>query len=232
MRVILKPAGLALILSAFAVLSWLIVYLTQTLRAKEDAGAGVAANAAAAAPAAGVAPPSAPRAVSSDLTNPGFEADYQDAKPYDTKARLSGQTAAPWYDDSSWAPVTVAYSKDTTGPHSGGACQKVVVGEVAAGDAEARVQFVQALKLAQGKKYRAKVWMRSDRPTEIDLALRQTQWPFRYYGVNKVKVGPEWAEAQVTGTVSDPGDTFVMLKVSKPVTFWVDDASLEEAPAP
>jgi hypothetical protein len=210
MRVVLKPAGLAIILTAFAALAWIIIYLTQSLRAKE----------------AEALPPSANPATQKSLRNGGFEDEYRPPTNYAGKGVLKGYVAYPWMDDSNWSPVTVAYEKETQNPHGGKACQKVTVEKVPT-DVEARVQFAQELNLEKGKKYRATAWLRADQPLDIDFAIRQRAEPYRYYGMNKVKLGTKWQKVEVTGTVENEGLTFVMFKISKPVTYWVDDVSIK-----
>ncbi len=212
MRVILKPVGLLCVLVAFAVVTWIAVLQSQKIQA------GITAAQ------AGVVPAPKPSVVSSTLVNAGFETSFGPVIPYAATGKVSGKVAAPWADDSSWAPVTVEYSQDDQNPHEGKYCQKVVITDVAQKDAS--VQFVQEMNLALDTVYHASCWIRADRPTVIDIMLRQKASPYRSYGVNKVSIGTDWQKIEVSGTPNIPGTSIVMLKISKPVTFWVDDASL------
>ena len=213
MRVILKPVGILCILVAFAILAWVTIWQRRKIEEQTNREVPV--------PVTQVVP------ITAQIVNGGFEDDYVLAQPYATVGKVSGLIAAPWHDDSSWAPVTIVYTQESAHPHGGKSCQKVAITEVAAG-AEARAQFVQELQLPMNKPQRAVCWIRADRATEIDFALRQKGAPYRYYGVNKVSVGTSWQKIEVTGTPNALGSSFVMLKVSKPVTFWLDDASIAE----
>ncbi|MBC8139563.1 MAG: hypothetical protein H8F28_27095 [Fibrella sp.] len=215
MRVILKPVGVICVVTAFLLLTWLAV--RQSSKGKDEGGATIAAKTVGAdkiAPTPGAA-----------ILNGGFEDKYAPAVPFSAEGKVTGLIAEPWADDSSWAPVTVNYSQDSERPHAGKSCQKVEVSDVAAGK-DARVQFVQEINLPVNQLHRVSCWIRADRTTEIDIALRQKLWPYTYYGVNKVTIGNNWKKIEVSGTPSIGGTTFVMLKISKPVTFWVDDAQV------
>ncbi|MBC7807536.1 MAG: hypothetical protein H7145_15475 [Akkermansiaceae bacterium] len=212
MRVILKPVGLVCVLVAFVALTFLAVRQSRMVDGKKEQTVTSAPGT---------------QSVGADLVNAGFEEKYVPVQPFSQEGVVSGVVAAPWVDDSSWAQVVVDYSQDSDNPHEGKSCQKVVVTEVSTVK-EARVQFVQELNLALNKSHRASCWIRADRTTEIDIALRQKPWPYRYYGVNKVKIGNQWKKIEVSGTPSLAGTTFLMLKISKPVTFWVDDAKVSQ----
>lgn len=218
MRVILKPVGLVCVMAAFLLLAWLAV--RQSAKGKDAGGVPVVDNTMKSANATSAAPP-----VGADILNGGFEGKYVPAIPFSPEGKVSGVIAAPWADDSSWAPVTVKYSEETEAPHSGKSCQKVEVREVAPGK-DARVQFVQEVNLPVDQRHRVSCWIRADRSTEIDIALRQKLWPYTYYGVNKVTINDAWKKIEVSGTPKVAGTTFVMLKISKPVIFWVDDAQV------
>src|SRR5262245_31639215 len=97
MRVILKPAGMALVLFAFAALAGMVILLNNALRTKSGA--------------TGDAPPA-------QLVNAGFENDYRAPIKYAAKGTLGGLLAYPWRDDSNWSPITVFYAQETNNPHS------------------------------------------------------------------------------------------------------------------
>lgn len=220
MRIILKPAGAALVLLAFGLLVFLLVS-----RHEGAAAPAVAANTLAGSPAAPQGP--ATPAPTADVQNPGFESSYLPIQPYDNKAVLSGEIASPWHDDSSWAHVTVTYAKDTNDPHSGGACQRIAVTDVQrAGNNPNAVQLVQPLALAQGTRYKAALWVRADKPASVEFSLREAAWPYTYYGSRTFTVSKGWQEITTEAPVSKKGDTFLMLKIWQPATIWVDDASI------
>ena len=59
------------------------------------------------------------------LVNPGFEAPYNTVNL--NGGTITGQVANGWSDNSSYDNATVQYSQETTNPHGGASCQKIVV---------------------------------------------------------------------------------------------------------
>ncbi len=223
MRIILKPVGTVCVLLAFVSLVWLAIFKSGMGQPRKDQVAYESPKNRDA---------MALSTVPTDkILNGGFEDNYLPVQPYSTVGKSSGVIAASWLDDSSWAPVTVEYSRDEQDPHGGKSCQKIAVMEVAQGK-EARLQFVQELNLRIKTSYKASCWIRADRPTTVDFALRQKMFPYRYYGVCKVSVGRTWQPISVSGTPTVAGSSWVMVKVSKPVTLWVDDATIAVASTP
>jgi hypothetical protein len=228
MRVIIKPAGIIIILLAFTFLSFLTLMRNPSGQPNSASAAPAnAVNPSAPKGAPNSLPPSAPLAT---LLNTGFESDYRATLPYDTKATMSGPTAAPWADDSSWARVNVTYAQDRQNPHSGQSSQRVEVKSVTRATGEDRdvVQFSQPVMLAAGKTYKGGFWLRSDREREVEIALRQAKWPFRYYGAKVVRIGTNWTQAEVQAPLPEKMETFLMVKVWEPGTVWLDDATLTE----
>jgi hypothetical protein len=89
------------------------------------------------------------------LTNPGFEGAYSRVPTSTdgtcngaTPANISGEIAADWIDESSWADVEIIYSKESANPRSGSTAQKVDVRAVRCGGA----QMLQAVRLQCGYK--------------------------------------------------------------------------------
>jgi hypothetical protein len=209
MRVILKPAGIVIVLVVFIGLVFAVLAMKRS-----RGGSGLSAGS------------SADLEV---LQNTGFEGEYLTVVPYDNKAVLSGAIASGWQDDSSWARVTVDYSAETNNPHSGTSSQKLEIRSIIRGQSDNErdvVQFNQPLKLTQGKTYRAALWVRASEETDVELSLRQKEFPYKYAAAKVEHVGRDWKEISVTGPSSVVGDTYVMLKVWKVGTLWVDDASL------
>lgn len=112
------------------------------------------------------------------LVNPGFEQSYSNTSIATSDARVTGQIAANWGDNSTWAPVTIHYSADSTKPHSGKFSQKI---EVISGFA----QFVQPLHFNPGS-YSAKIWMRAKNPMWVMLAVRRLGPPYPNYASQSV----------------------------------------------
>src|SRR5258708_7758893 len=59
------------------------------------------------------------------LVNPGFEAPYNTVNL--NGGTITGQVANGWSDNSTYSNATVQYSQETTNPHGGASCQKIVV---------------------------------------------------------------------------------------------------------
>jgi hypothetical protein len=209
MRVILKPAGIVIVLAVFIGLVFAVLAMKRS-----RSGSGLSAGSSAALEV---------------LQNTGFEGEYLTVVPYDNKAALSGAIASGWQDDSSWARVTVDYSAEANNPHSGTSCQKLEIRSIIRGQSDKErdvVQLNQPLKLTKGKTYRAALWVRASEETDVELSLRQKEWPYKYDAAKVEHVGSDWKEISVTGASSVVGDTYVMLKAWKAGTLWVDDASL------
>jgi hypothetical protein len=219
MRVILKPAGLLLLGGAFTVLAVSVLILSRQMKANGNA---VLAAGASPMPAASATP-------GPDLVNPGFEDGFTTVVPYDNKAKLSGDVAASWKDDSSWAYIDAAYAREDAGCHSGKACQRVELRSAErSGTTPSAVQFNQPLQLTLGRRYRGSFFLKADRPVEAEVSFRQVDWPYHYYGAKVVKVGTDWSEATAEARLTESAKVYLMVKVWTPATVWIDDASLKE----
>lgn len=226
MSVVIKPGGVVLLICIFGIMAFFL------LRHDSSTGKPPSTSAASKAPGNAEGPNREKGPSPRVLENTGFKSDYGPIVPYDNKAQLSGTVASPWVDDSSWAHVNVTYSEDKNNPHSGQTCQRIQIDSVERVKPEDRdvVQFSQQLALPKGKAYQGTFWLRADKDTEVEVALRQQKWPYHYYGAKVTSVGQEWKKVDVTATIQEEGDTFLMLKVwkSAPLTLWVDDAGLVE----
>src|SRR5579872_6538892 len=59
------------------------------------------------------------------LVNPGFEAPYNTVNL--NGGKIAGQVANGWTANASYGNATVQFSQETTNPHGGASCQKIVV---------------------------------------------------------------------------------------------------------
>lgn len=219
MRIILKPLGAGLVVTAFLVVLGL---LWRQSSHKDAVAQPVDAVAAPTLTATGTGSAEA----ANRLSNPGFEEDYRQAHPYDNKAVLNGTTPEPWRDDSSWARVHVTYAPDKVRPHSGAHCLKVNVSSVEhIGTDLDTVQLIQELML-EPQKYRVGVWVRADRPVPLTLMARQAAEPFAPYGTSTATVGKEWRHLTADADVTEDGKVFIMVNVAVAATVWIDDATL------
>ena len=148
------------------------------------------------------------------LTNGDFEAGFS------TTGIADG-----WGDNSSWANLDVAYSRETRG-HSGAASQRITCKRLSYG----AVQMVAAngIPLHKGAIYRVRCWGRGSAGT-LAVQLRQAGAPYRIYIEQGLKLTPGWASCDYlwTSDVDDPQGRF-MLRFTQTGTVWVDDVSVEE----
>jgi len=83
--------------------------------------------------------------------------------------------------------ATVQYSEETTTPHGGAACQKVVVSSVGTG----RAQFYQPFQLQTGNIYTASVWLRESR-VQASLLIQQGSSPYATYVESSLTLTADW----------------------------------------
>jgi hypothetical protein len=140
--------------------------------------------------------------------------------------RVSGKVAVGWHDNSEWADVTVGYSAEHKGAHGGNSCQRI---DVSAVKGDGRIQFVQVLHgISTGHVYRVSVWLRENIPIPIDVAIRQTNAPYQDFASTTVTPGNRWTKATFDWYASVDDPVYLMIRVTQPVTLWVDDASVAQ----
>ncbi len=159
------------------------------------------------------------------LTNPGMEAPYNTVNL--NGGAISGALASGWSDNSAWANPTVQYSKETGNPHSGSACQKVVVASAGSG----RVQFIQPFPLQTGNLYTASVWLRGTPGAQASLVIQQAASPYATYVQNSIALTSDWQQITATGYIGTTEGAYLMVTLSVPATLWADDFALSFAPA-
>lgn len=159
------------------------------------------------------------------LTNPGMEAPY--SAVYQNSGAISGALASGWIDNSAWANATVQYSAETTNPHSGSACQKMVVASVGTG----RAQFYQPFSLQAGSLYTATAWVRGTPGVQASLMIQQAASPYATYVQSSIALTAGWQQVTATGYVATTEGAYLMIVMSVPGTVWVDDFALSYAPA-
>ncbi len=228
MRVILKPAGLIIVLTAFAGLAGIAAFQRATsVRAQqtdievERLSKTLAAKV--------MMPPvvKVSQVAATILGNPGFEGGFEEVGKRETgrgvdTTHRGGVVAFPWRDDSDWADVSVAYAKETGNQHGGKACQRVMVQAVRSG----AVQLAQDVTAVRGATYDISCWFKSDRPLDIELGLRQRGGGFEYYGLTNARIDNEWKQVTVRATISDKGNAMVIVKLLGPSNLLMDDASI------
>lgn len=162
------------------------------------------------------------------LPNPGFEGAFQPVAPQsdsdNKKADIQGELASGWGDNSNWADVTLRYARETKDAHSGGTAQRVKVVGVRSG----AVQFVSArVPLKQGEVYQFRVWLKGENGTNVEMNLRQAGAPYKTYASRSYLLGGGWREYEVAGIATDTTEGFLMIRVTAPGEFLIDDASFD-----
>jgi len=158
------------------------------------------------------------------LTNPGMEPPY--AAVNADGSGISGNIAAGWQDNSGWANAAVQYSEETNNPHSGSACQKIVVTGVGSG----RAQFLQPFQLQAGSIYTASVWLRGDAGLEVSLVIQQGVSPYATYLQSSVELSANWQQVIATGYITTNETAYLMVAIDAPGTLWADDFGLSFTP--
>lgn len=238
MRVVLKPGGVVLILIALSMLTYFAVVGKAKPRQKATIvsparggfvfGSRVIVATPSSAPVE--SPVNSPTTVSATnlLRNGDFEGEFVPARPDMERplAHIGGDYASGWGDSSGWADLSVSYDRDENNPHSGKVCQKIVVPDIKKGQA----QFIQYVAALPGKQVYGSLWIRAEKPTSVQLILRDSLEYKSNYGVKEATVSTEWQRLEVSGTVTNPNTVTLLLAVRQVGTVWVDDASMEIVP--
>jgi hypothetical protein len=205
MRFVIKPAGIAAVLTALGGLAFLAFGPMSGKSKVTDA---------------------AREALPVYLNNADFERKYIEYRPqtnYKGKAKISGKIAEGWYDNSDWAELTVHYAEDQKSPHGGATCQRIEIGDVQKGN----FQYAQTIAIQPGQQYHAIAWVRASEETEVELHLRRETGDYRVFAKGTLKAGKEWRPVELIGSAADKTVRFFLLTKKANVTLWVDDAKIE-----
>ena len=139
----------------------------------------------------------------------------------------NGKIGVAWWDNSLWAKVHLEYASESQNPHGGKFCQRVIM---TSKSGAGQIQLVQAYAATVGKIYQATIWVRASQENQpVFLTLCHAGDPRQDYQLTNAMVGKEWTQLTATGRATVPGDILVRFNSHKVgVTFWVDDASLQE----
>lgn len=161
------------------------------------------------------------------LMNPGFEAPFNAVRPTgatdNEHAKITGDVANGWIDNSSWAPVGIVYGQERNNPHRGQSAQRIEIKSIIDG----AVQFVQPVRVTEGGVYRFGIWMRGAPGTTLLLYLRQGPSPYTIYAQAGADLSDKWQQFEVTGYIPANTDLSLMLRSIEVTTFFVDDATFE-----
>ena len=160
-----------------------------------------------------------------ELANPGLEPPYVSVDL--GGGAISGEIASGWSDNSSWAGATVRYSEETSDPHGGSACQKIVVESAGNG----AMQFLQPFALVAGNLYTATAWFRGTPGVQVSLVIQQASAPYARYVEGSVELTSNWQQVTAAGYIARSEGGLLMVAMDRPGTVWVDDVSHSFAPA-
>lgn len=222
MRVVLKPAG---VIAALIVVGYMVfTILTYTKESRS--------------PDAFREPTPVPPTATPErqLTNGSFEKPFDAARvfgsPTDSKAKMSGQLASGWEDNSNWAEATINYGSETSNPHSGETSQRIELQDV--GKQGGGAQICQVITTHRGRVYRASAWIRAKGDAKVILTLRPLGEHLRVKESSKqFTAGTAWKQISIEldarDMTAENADTLLILGVYTPKsTLWVDDVEFSE----
>ncbi|MEK6796681.1 MAG: carbohydrate binding domain-containing protein [Spirochaetota bacterium] len=155
-----------------------------------------------------------------------FDIEMLGNNGFEQTAQQNG-IANGWMDDSSWAPVKVAYSADTLTPHSGKCAQKVECTEFKGGAVVFR--SLESIVMGRAKTYRIALWMKGETALPVYVQLRKKPAPYTTYMERRFTISPEWQEC-VVEDIAPVNDTdagvFISMKASG--TLFIDDISCRQ----
>jgi hypothetical protein len=138
--------------------------------------------------------------------------------------RVAGQLPSSWADNSCWNNASnVVYAIDSASSRSGQALK--------VGLKSGLFQVVQAVDLPADWTMDSAVWLRSDSPMLVKVALRQSSPPYQEYGSRYLRTSKTWTRVAVKSFSHGLTDkvfrqSLFVIGSATPGTVWIDDASL------
>lgn len=142
-------------------------------------------------------------------------------KPIEMKARVSGEIADPWVDNSNWAEITAEYSREYE--TDGNSYQSVRLKRVKSG----RLQMVQFVQLHPGETYRLTCRLRAKEPTPASLGfipLDGGESPQHYVTINR-----KWQTVEYTVTLPKAKYLLAIGLPQEGAVVHIDDVSVQPA---
>jgi hypothetical protein len=149
------------------------------------------------------------------VSNPGFE----------TSNPSNG--AAGWAANV-WGGGTLAYQRDTTDAHGGGAAQIVHIRTLGSGGA----LYEQPITLAGGTVYQASVWLRSPDGAVVDFELRRAGKWYEPGAEQRITLSPAWTKYTIRGGFAGATPSIFDVNFDSTGTVEIDDASLHALSRP
>jgi hypothetical protein len=223
MKVIIKPVGLVVLITAIVLLAVLAFRQTKS----DESGPSPMP------PSVAVASPPPMRVPSTDgnlLAGGDFETGYVAVKP-DPKtnvAKITGEIAGNgmWFDNSSWADLEAEYAQDNAIYHGGTSSQRVRLDKIRVG----HIQLAQISVLPTDRDYEVSAWVRASKTSKVTLAMRVGEKSL--LTTQDLSAGPEWRKVTMKTfrrrlAKGEDNNSWVMLFLREPgVTYWVDDVKV------
>jgi Beta-galactosidase len=155
--------------------------------------------------------------------NLNFEGSFRPVSS--SRATITGSIANHWFDNSDWADVAVKYAANLASPHKGTKTQRIIVSSIKTG----YVQAAQLAYLRLGQTYSASVWLRGTKGMKLGFALRKWTEPYTDYAAQDVAATGAWQRVSVSGKVTGPAVSALMVRAYSTGTLDFDDVSLRDA---
>lgn len=232
MKVIIKPIGLIVLITALSVLSFL------AFRGSKTEATVVASQLPQTSASIRVAPPSVASPDGNLIANGDFELPGQTVKleqPTTTStvpainAKITGDISGElsWFDNSSWANLTAEYATDKTIFHTGKQSQRVELKKATPGQ---QIQFAQIVQVPLERDYEVTAWVRASHPSKVTMAMRIGDQSILKNA--DVRAGTEWRKVAMrihrrTAPNGERDGTWIMLFLREPgITYWIDDVEV------
>lgn len=157
------------------------------------------------------------------LANPGFEGNYA---ALSAGGSVSGETAPGWDHNSGYGDTTTLYSRETTNPHSGSACQAITVSAVRDGN----LQLIQGAALKAGTVVTLTAWLRGEPGTVANLAVQGGPPGYAQIAGTALAVGPKWQRVLAQGYVTADEQAALVISLNAPGRICIDDVRLTTRP--
>jgi len=131
--------------------------------------------------------------------------------------------APHWGDNSSWAPVKVAYAADTATPQAGQRAWKIECTSFKGG----AVQFAQyGIPLDKGAVYRISLWMKGKVDSPVELLLRKGPAPYTTYTSHLFTVNEKWTQYSFDSVCEESdAEALLIIRFGAVGTLFIDDVS-------
>ncbi|WP_169793757.1 endo-1,4-beta-xylanase [Novosphingobium fuchskuhlense] len=157
------------------------------------------------------------------LANPGFEGAYT-ALP--AGGTVSGETAEGWDHNSGYGDTTTVYSRETSNPHSGSACQAIAVGAVRDGN----LQLLQGVALKAGTVVTLTAWLRGAPGTFANVSLQGGPPGYAEIAGTAAAVGPGWQRVLAQGYATADENASIVISLNAPGRICIDDVRITTRP--